>query len=204
MAYIPVPDTLQAELVYNWDGQIVENVLHFKPFNILSLTLMQELGLKLVGWWIANIKGITPTNLQLVNVKITDLTTQTSPTINYATSLPSVGTGGSPSLPNNCAVVLTKRTLLRGRSFRGRIYHPGLYEAIVVGNTVDAGAVVSFINAYTQLKAFPTATTTWEMVVVSKFQNKVPLLVGVTTPVLSLDSDGVVDSQRRRLPRRGA
>lgn len=204
MPFIPAPGILQAELVYNWDSQVVQNVLQFEPDTALTPTLMLEVGLFLRNWWNTALKGSSPSNLQLVNIKLTDLTTVNAPSFNYATGLPLVGTGGSPSLPNNCALVITKRTIFRGRSFRGRIYHPGLYESIVSGNTVDAGAVTSFVTAWSQLISFTTTGAAWNMVVMSRYSDLAPRSEAVSTEVLSMDSDGVVDSQRRRLPRRGA
>lgn len=204
MPFIPAVGVCQAELIYAWDTQIVQNVLHFEPDTALTPELMLELGPHLVTWWNTSLKGSSPTNLQLSSIKLTDLTTQTAPSFVYSTGLPLTGTGGSPSLPNNCALVITKRTVFRGRSFRGRIFHPGLYESIVTGNTVDAGAVSSFVSAWSQLRTFTTTGASWNMVVISRQADLVPRETALITEVLSLSSDGVVDSQRRRLPRRGA
>jgi hypothetical protein len=204
MDYIPVADTVQVDLFMIWDGQSIENVFHFKPDVAVDPFIMFDLGAHLVTWWNANRKTDMPTNLQLSAIKLTDLSTQTGTVVNYGTGLPLVGTNVSPSLPNNCALVVTKRTAKRGRSFRGRIYAPGLVEAGVTGNTVSAGFVTAALNAYGLIRNFAVGATNWDMVVVSRKQGGQWLVNGETNEVTTFTSDGVVDSQRRRLPGRGA
>lgn len=203
MAFIPVPNVVQTELVFNWESQIVENVLHFEPAGGIDVTEMAALGAHIVNWFNTSLKNYLCTSISLINVKLTDLSTETAPVVNYATGLPIAGSLASPTLPNNIALVLTKRTALRGRSYRGRIYVPGLSEGDIVANTVGGGKVTALVNSYSLLLAFTAGSESWEMVVVSRQNNNTPREFGVATQVLSLDSDGTVDSQRRRLPRRG-
>lgn len=204
MGFVPAPGICQAELVYNWDSQICETVLQFQSLDTLTPVTMVELGGHLITWWDTYIKAAMPTTLSLLNIKCTDMTTNIGPVVNVATGLPKAGTGGSPSLPNNCALVLTKRTALRGRSYRGRIYTPGLVESIVTGNTVTPATVASIITNWERLISFTTTSTTWDMVVMSRVADGVDRVTADSNQVVSLDSDGIVDSQRRRLPRRGA
>lgn len=204
MAYIPAINTCQAELFYTWDGQQCETVLHYIPDDPLTITIMPELGASLVSWWDIQIQPDTPTNLTFRSIKFTDLTSQIGPTITYAAGLPLVGIDASASLPNNCALVITKRTVLRGRSYRGRIYHPGLCEGDVIANAVTPAFVVSMVARYEMIRVLVTASTTWRMAVVSRFTNGNPRVAADVNPVSSFDSDGSIDSQRRRLPGRGA
>lgn len=204
MPFIPVPDVVQAELICTWSTQVIETVLHFQPDNPPDPGNMAELGAELVGWWSSDIRPVVPTTLTLTQVKLVDLSTETGLVLNYSTGLPLVGTGASPSLPNNVACVITKRTLLRGRSFRGRIYHPGLMENQVVDNTVSGTTVSGLLGIYGQLRTFSTTSADWNMVVVSRYSNNAPRATGVATFVNSLSCDGTIDSQRRRLPGRGS
>ena len=204
MPYVPAPGICQAELVYLWDGQVVETVLHFSNTATLTPTLMNELGAHLVNWFNTQIDLQLPSVKTLTNIKLTDLTTNIAPVVNYATGLPLNGVSAGVSLPNNCALVITKRTLLRGRSYRGRIYHPGLTESNVTANQVSSVYVVNTIAIYSLLINFTTASATWDMVVVSRFEGGSPRVTADSNQVTTLDSDGVVDSQRRRLPKRGS
>lgn len=205
MPYIPVSDTVMAELFMIWDSQLIETVLHFSPVVAgYNLAQMGDLGDALVTWWGTNIKPGMPTTLSLSGVKITDMASETGPVVDVSTGLPVIGTNASPSLPNNVACVFTKRTALRGRSYRGRIYHPGLCESMVTGNTVLASQVTTNITAYNLLRSFTANTKVWKLQVVSRRFEGADRLTGVTEPVTGFTSDGVVDSQRRRLPGRGS
>lgn len=202
-AYIPVP-CWQIELISLWDSQTVESVLHFTAPSGPTVTDLNNLGLALVNWWTTNIKPNMPTTLQLSDIRMTDLSSQTGQVFDYATGMPVVGTSASPSLPNSVACVFTKRTAQRGRSYRGRIYQYGLTEAAVTNNLLAGSNVSGYITAYNLLRSFSTATMTWTFVVASRYNNGAPRTTGVATPVVNITSDGVIDSQRRRLPGRGA
>ena len=199
MPFIPAPDIVQAELFYLWDGIPCENVLHFDFGATPTEPGMTALGVELIDWWKASFPTTMPTTLSLVNVKLTDLTTQISPAINVGTGLPAAGTSAGVSLPNNVALVLTKRTVLRGRSFRGRVYLPGLLESQVTGRAVQTSIVNSFINSWNQTISMTDGVDTWQQVVLSRFTNNNPRVEAISTPVIAFTSDGQVDTQRRRL-----
>lgn len=203
MPFIPVPNVIQAELVYNWGGETCENVFHFEPDAGVPLALMPELGAHLISWWNTNMRQWVNVTAQLVAVKFTDLTASIDPAMDVVTGLPIIGTAAGDSLPNNVSCVFSKRTILRGRSYRGRIYQIGLSEQHVTANALLATPRDGIKNAYQMLTAFSTAGASWTMVVVSRYQAGAPRAVGVTTNVTSITTDGVIDSQRRRLPGRG-
>lgn len=203
MAFIPVPNVAQAELTYVWDGQTVQNVLHYSKASPWSVTHLQELGQSLQEEWSASIRSLQPTTLSLVEIRCLDLSAANAEYFNYTGGLPLAGTNASPSMPNNCALVLTKRTAMRGRSFRGRIYHPGLIDAYVTASRVNNDAVNGLVTAYTNLLGLQLLLDEALMVVVSRYNGGAPRAEGIASLVSHLTSDGVVDSQRRRLPGRG-
>lgn len=203
MAFIPVPDVVQVDLVYTLDTQIIENVLHYKPVGLPVVDSMVELGEELISWWSTTGKVQCPDEVSLINVKVTDLATNFAPSINVGTGLPIAGTLSGAPLPNNCSLCVTKRTVFRGRSFRGRIYHPALTETDVTANAVSAGRVNAIIAAYEDLMFFTLVEDTWSLGVVSRYSEGEPRVEGIFTPVVALTTDGMVDSQRRRLPGRG-
>lgn len=204
MPFQPVPQVIQAELVYNWDQQVVENVLHYQSPGPVTATDMSELCLELIDWYNANLKTLHPTTISLVAVKATDLNSASAPAVVITTGLPLVGTAASASMPNHVALTMTKRTALRGKSHRGRLYHPGLVEANCTGNNVIGANVSGLVTIYNLLRTLTTTVGGWELVVVSRVQEGITLVAGEFTPVTNFTSDGVIDSQRRRLPGRGA
>jgi hypothetical protein len=164
---------------------------------------MNSLAATFKTWWDSNIKAIFTHHSNLAEIRVTDLTTQSSPGITYVTGLPISGTHstGTPE-PNNVTAVISWRTALRGRSYRGRTYIPGLSSDQVDGNSLVSGFVTSLQAAGNALiTAIPTSEH--RLVVCSKFSNNAPREYGITTDIVSCRVDTYVDSMRRRLAGRG-
>jgi hypothetical protein len=120
------------------------------------------------------------------------------------TDAPVVGTGEGDSLPLNCAWSFSFRTLLRGRSFRGRNFLPGFLNSILdspgIGNAVTLAGVVA---AYA-LHLITDPPAGWVWVVASHFADHEPRATAVLTPIVEVIVDTWLDSQRRRLVGRGS
>lgn len=102
----------------------------------------------------------------------------------------SVTGAGSAVLPYQCCVVMTLRTGLPGRSYRGRMYWPATGTAI--SNTtglLNTGLVNNCVDA---LATFFGALTGGTAVVVSQTNTTMQ-------EVTSVDADYVPDTQRRRV-----
>lgn len=201
--YVPA-DAVEVDITYLFDGQRCQNVVHYAYDSVPLPDDMIELGNDIIAAWDTGMKAWMPVTLSLIEVKLTDLTTQISPSVFATTGLPVAGTNVSPALPNSNALVLTKRTALRGRSYRGRIYIPGLIEGQVTANAVSSAYQTNYLNFWNGLRTITTTLNSFEMVVLSKKQNGSWLAQGILTPVIGFTTDGQVDSQRRRLPGRGS
>lgn len=206
MAFIPVPNTVSATLIYQVSGQEVVNVLHYTKASPWNLSSMEELATGLVAWWDGNLDSVLSTQTTLVGIRIVDLESQTAEVLEWTTGLPLAGTGAAPNLPNNVTMCVTKRTAKRGRSYRGRIYHPALRTDMVTGNTINLAAASQIANAYEQgiLIDLPITVDEALMSVVSYVNEGQPRSTGEATLVTHMTFDQTVDSQRRRLPGRGA
>lgn len=205
MPFIPTPNTAQLELVYNWAGQVCETVLHYTKASPWTFEHLEELVDVARATWITNMVTRMPGTLSLITVRGIDISSETGPVAETTQDLPATGSAPNPSLPNNVAITITKRTALRGRSYRGRIYHPGLMENQVAGNLVDPASLTGIVGAWEEFLALslPLQADEALMVVVSLRNAGQPRTEGVATLVTNLTSDGTVDSQRRRLPGRG-
>lgn len=203
MDYIPVPNTCQLELIYNYAGERCETVLHYLKASPWDLADLTELCVAASALFVSKHLILAPTNFILSLVRATDLGSQTGPVVDHGTGLPLPGIIASPSLPNNCCMVITKRTAQRGRSFRGRIYHPYLVEPGVISNDVIPTTAAAYVTAWNFFKVIPITADEAIMCVVSRFADKLPRATGLSTIVTNLTTDAVVDSQRRRLPGRG-
>jgi hypothetical protein len=201
MPFIPVPSTAMVELFYTQDGQKMENTLYFGQAEAYDAAELTTLATEVRDWAIEFLLPQMASAVVMTGVKATSLESDTAPAIEI--------TGGGPggvagaALPNNVALVVKFLTAARGRSGRGRNYFPGLTEANVVANTVDASVANAIVDAYEQLLEAGTITEgAW--VVVSRFEDLAPRDPGISQLVTSVAlTDRIVDSQRRRLPGRG-
>lgn len=203
MPFIPTPNTLQAELRYLFDNQQVENTLYFEYIDGVDLAGAVALADYLFDWWDTNFKPLMATTIALREIYITDLTSISSFSHTRVSSPIVPGTRAGPAMPNSVALCIKFNTAQRGRSFRGRNYVMGMVEGDVTANNFDGAYVTAVQAAYVAMNAgLSDLGADW--VVVSRFTNNAPRVTGVTTPITTVGvTDGIVDSQRRRLPGRG-
>jgi hypothetical protein len=205
MVYVPAGNVAQANLRYTWDGQQVENTLYFElGGSFWDTNLLEILGADLASWWQNNMAASLSSTLTLREVYCVDLSSQTGPTGTFVPNpLPS-GADITASAPNNVSFAVSFRTAGRGRSSRGRNYVPGLTEQHIEDNEVIPTMVTFLTDAYSELLSQSTFTSTISWVVVSRYANKQPRTQALVQPVTAvLATDSVVDSQRKRLPKRG-
>ena len=204
MPFIPVPNVAQVNMRFLWDGQRCENVFNVQytsPPDAATLLLLAGL---FADWWVPDMRPNISPAAQLTEVYAVDMSTASGETATYNTGLPSAGGSGSPSVPNNVAFCITFRTAFRGRSFRGRSYVLGIPEDKFDVSRMLPAAVTGYVTAYNNL-IDQLQTIDTPLVVVSKYADGAPRAAGVATPVqIAIALDNVADSQRRRLPGRGA
>lgn len=201
--FIPATNTVKLELCYTYNSQKTENVFYFtKTGGEPSVDDMTTFAGVVKDWWNTNMKPLTLNTMALRLIRVTDMTTENAPGIEYSTGLPLSGTIASTSQPpNNVCVTVKWVTGLRGRSYRGRTYHMGFDGAAMsAANTIGNALVTSLQSAYRLLR---TVDVGWEMVVVSQMHAGSWRASAVCTPILDCGIDATVDSQRRRLPGRG-
>jgi len=205
MEFVPAPGVAQCELRFLMDGQRVENIVYFDLGTDPAPVLFNELAQELWDWWAAEMRPLLAPQISLQEVFITDLTSATSETYTYVGgSGPIAGTAAGAALPSNVAACISFRTGGRGRSSRGRNYVAGLIEADVTMNTVDPTTAAALVTAYSELLGAPAITDgVWS--VVSRVSGGVPRETALVQPITAaIMTDRTVDSQRRRLPGRGA
>lgn len=202
MPFVPFENCAQVEMVYRWDGQIVENVLNYRTNTTPTAANMDALCSFLVTTWNTYLKPLQSAAVQLQLLRATSLHVSNGPAIEYTAGLPASGTGTTAAVPNNVAVVIKWVTGLRGRSYRGRTYHLGIPQASVTGSSLVTGYRNSLGTAWSNFVIIPT-TPQWNLVVCSRYSNGLIRPTGVSTPVTGYSINPTCDSQRRRLPERG-
>lgn len=206
MAFVPLPNTIQANMKFLLDGQNVEWVFHYTtdpPFNLLFQEASTEIGAALITAWVDNLRSRAPTAMSLQSVYLSDQEDENGEVQVYTVGLPLAGSSGGERTTNHSALVITKLTQARGRSFRGRTYLCGFTEADISGNSWVTAAIEAAVDFMEEIRVITGVTYTSAMAVASRYANNQPRVTGVLTPVTAFRANPVVASQRRRLPGRG-
>jgi len=198
----PADGVTRAVLDFTYGGQKCANVMHFVTADGVDAPSPAELGSRLAGWWFLKWQGVVPTTLSMDKVILTDLSADAAPSIEYTTGLPAVGTNAGAQMPNNVTLCISLRTALRGRSYRGRIYHLGLREDIVTGNTVSAATAADHLDRYDDLMNLTSGSgePAHKICVLSYWANGTLRSTPVATIVTSMSVNAQVDTMRRRMP----
>jgi hypothetical protein len=203
MAFQNCPGVASVELIFDALGQKVENVYHVKQEDAWTETDLTNVAAAFKDWFSVDMAPITHSSVSLGKIVCKDLSTSTGPAIEYVADLPIAGGYSSTAIcPLNVTAAVSFGTALRGRSYRGRIYHVGLAVAYVSGNQLGSGTQGSFLSAYGALVT-AVSTAGFQLCVLSRFAAKALRTNGIGTAITSVSVDINLDSQRRRLAGRG-
>jgi hypothetical protein len=203
MVFVPAPNMIKLEAVYTAESTIMENVLHYSNGTPATQIELESCASAWVSMWNTYLKKYFSTAHSLIRIKATALDADSSPGIEWTTGLPIAGTLATDPLPANCAVEVIFYTDLRGRSYRGRLYQPGMTEGPVVGSNIPPANSATWqadLDHYLHVGVEPDM---FDLFVVSKYHNNQPRVTAVCTPVVRCSFSSRIVSQRRRLPGRG-
>ncbi len=203
MAYIPVLDTLRADVLGLIAGQRIQNSFAVKYPTTPGDAERTNLENDIDTWLDTNLVTHLSDNYSVPEFDIVDLSTQDGPKNVHVYTIPLVGGENFDAHPTNVAQCMTLRTAKRGRSYRGRSYVGGVYPysgttpidsiPALLGNLIaDFEALMTLINIGGKY---------WG--VISRYLNKVARSSAVVTPITAISADTHYDSQRRRLAGRG-
>lgn len=206
MAFIPALNVAMCSLRYTVSGQQAENTLYFEFASDPDEAALQDISGYLVTWRDTYLKEIQGLHCLFREVYAVSMTTGFSPTFTNVVSPEVAGTYTGTPLPNNVTLAISFRTSGRGKSSRGRNYALGLTESSLsstLGQSVQTTYAADLVAAYNAL--FVGLPTDWTWVIISRSVNGAPRANALITPVQSVIlTDLTIDSQRRRLPGRGA
>ncbi len=162
-------------------------------------TDLQDLADEIAGWLVSDLAPIQNAGVTWVNVKATDLTTETSPVVNSTAGLPVNGGVSTGAVTNQVALVVSFKTALRGRSYRGRNYIMGVPTADL-STTTEYTAAAANVFASKYLDLVTTLVPPGNVhVILSRFNNGVRRTIGVATAVTEYIGKTPVATQRRRI-----
>lgn len=148
-----IQNCIQVRLLFVLAGQLGVNVLHGTVTGgvVVNQALANTLGSAIKSAWSSNLGAHCPPSTALVRVGVRDLrSANLTEFLDTGAAVGGIATAVD-ALPAQNAAVVTLRTALSGKSFRGRVYISGFSEAEndVNGNTATAAntAAVAFIAA---------------------------------------------------------
>jgi len=185
MAYQPVPNVAQCQMVGTVDGQVTINDIFFEISGggITSANLGTLAG-AVALWFSSTLAPLLSDDWSAQRVIATDLTTSTGPRVDVGAAAPG-GVSGE-AVPNNVAACVSFRSGSRGRSARGRNYVPGIPGTLVTLNTLDPTFINDLVTAYQGLMGAGTFLAGWQWVIVSRVTAGALRPTGVALPVLNV------------------
>jgi hypothetical protein len=205
MAFILCPGVAEVVLKQTLRSEQVINVVHFASHSggapwtgAQLLTLANEVK---TNWGNAlGIKGVTSTELTLVDVVATSLETDAGPQAT-STVAPVTGTGTGGAIANNMALTATLRTASIGRSYRGRIYIGGINASNGGADINHVSGTFAGLTAAAVTYTFGHTITLGTFCVLSRYHDKAPRAQGASNDVLTVTVNTRLDTQRRRMPK---
>jgi hypothetical protein len=117
-----------------------------------------------------------------VSLTLKDITTATGP--EFLSAVGGAGSSGGKDLPAQCALVTKLNTALRGRSFRGRHFWPGIPESAVTANQADTFLVAQIESFWVDFQTRLTAvspSSDLQVAVISRKLKQIHSVTGYTT-----------------------
>lgn len=210
MPFVPVENAVLVEFRYDYLLQKCENTLWFLGDEAPDSANMSTLAANLGDWWAGAYAVIANNALQLREIVVTDMTTDTGPQVTHTTGLPLSGEIAEEALPSSVSLAVSFRTDSRGRSFRGRNYFVGMSRTQYSGNIASAPFVAALVTGYEALLG-GASSPGYNWVVASRFSGinpttgkPIPRAAGITSLITAVTvADDKLDNQRRRAASRG-
>jgi hypothetical protein len=199
--FVPLPNGAKITFVWTLRGVPVTITIYVTVAGGVDETKLTAIAAAAVDWWTTGGgRAIMSQDLVLARVEALDVSLDNGMRVTAVPSSNQAGAIPSAALTNNVALVTTLLTPYTGRSFRGRIFMPGIPTNQTSGNNIITTYVGDMQNALAALRtALLGEGATW--VVASYFANGVARETAVPTAVTSLLTRSRVDTQRRRLPK---
>ena len=212
MPFNAIPNVVKATIRQSFRLQECFNTMYFlKETGGITVTDITALGAGLAAGWKDSIMPLLSDDLIFLSVLLRDLTTENGLELTADDGGSLAGTAGD-AMPNNVSACVSVRTPFAGRHYRGRMYLGGIPRAAVAENSLDPAFQADIVTALSSFSGPGSLAPNWQWVVVAQQQKNpgtpppenIPIPGGIVTPVTQvLFVDGIVDSQRRRLPGRG-
>lgn len=208
--FIPVPNVILYRLRYLVSGQQCFNTLYANVTDSSDPDQLEGTATRLFDWWAAELAPQAPNGVFLQDVQAVDLAFEDGPTFTYVPPTPSQGTQIDTPSPNNVSFCISFSSAARGPASRGRNYFVGVPKGKTSESNVNASWADAVVTAYKTLLGETVFEAGQQWCVVSRYHgvdadgNPIPRAEGINYIITAVKyTDLVIDSQRRRLPKRG-
>lgn len=204
--FIPVPGVFKLALNYTLHGQQLANVMHVKSGGGVLTADADRISAVVANWWNTSARAQCSSQTALVKIVLDALDAEASLHKEYTTGWTAGGNSASPVQSSGVTACFKLSTGIRGRSYRGRFYWPGIKSDSINLNLsqLNAGSRDAYVASLTALRTGLTGDSAGDkLVIVSYCQDKAWLTTGIWTEVTGVSGHLQLDSMRRRLPGRG-
>lgn len=201
MAFIPILNcALLSAQFQDADGVLAINRHYFATASVPTLEDLTDIADGYMDFAIEGYKAVMESNWSLTGVVVRAMNVEAGLEYNQPTLLPVNGDLGSGRLPNQVTYTVTWLTGLVGRSYRGRTYAVGVSAAAVAtGQKRLTDASQAGLQSVWEGLRSSMETAGHAMQVVSLYEDGLPRVEGVTTPIVSTRVNFPLATQRRRL-----
>lgn len=203
MAFQSVPNTVEVDVIYDYNGELVQNVFYARFGGVYALANLQALadavGTAVGSQWLPS----QAPEATLLRTEVRGLEFENDL---LATSLNGAGSGSeiAEAYPNNVTFSVKKESGFTGRSARGRCYWIGIPQDKTSApdeNHLQVAYRNEVVAAIDFIRTTVNGVFNWDAVLVSRFTGGAKRAEGVTFPWASTVAvDDRVDTQRNRLP----
>lgn len=205
--YIPVFRVARLSLQFEQEGQQIENVMHFERTVDWTAGDLMVLCTQARDSWNTHLAPVVAANVAMTRIVATDLSTETSPSVELATP-GIIGTSTGTPAPNGLSLRIRVTTALRSAMGRGGPYHLGMVIDDLEPtnkNDVRLSRADAIRAAWASFVDDTEVGLSCILAIVSLCYNNTWRSVGVATPYLNISySDLHLDRQWRRMPGRGS
>ncbi len=202
MAFQPVVDTVEIDIIFTMNGIAAQNVFYAELVGGYVMADLVALATQIDLNWQGNWRTEQPLEVTYVRTEVRGLALQNDIATSDNTSS-NPGSDPSATLPNNVTFAIKKESGLTGRSARGRTYWIGIPQNKILGadeNTLNAAFITSIVANVDSIRTSIIAVAGWTPVLVSRFTGGLPRATGVKFPWLTTTNvDNRVDTQRGRM-----
>lgn len=204
--FIPVPGVFKVQLVYTLHGQRIQNVFNVRSGGGLASADADRIEAVFAAWYTNTARLQCSSQMSLVLIVLDALDASAGLHREYTTGWTAPGSVGTAVKSTGVTSAVKLATGLRGRSYRGRIYWPGIHDGAISNassqiNSTFRDAIAAAVN--TLRTSLSAGTPSDKLVVVSYMTNGAYRAEGVATDVTQASAHLNLDSMRRRLPGRG-